>query len=299
MFDSNSVQFGKEDTMRILQKFILVALAVFLVGCGGIDPGLRIDVCERANPWTDLELYNDPDNFQFAIVADRTGGARPGVFASAVEKLNFLKPEFVMCVGDLIEGYSQETSELDREWGEIDGLVNRLEMPFFYLPGNHDISNEVMAEKWRRRYGRSYYHFTYRDVLFVCLNTEDPPGDSISDKQFEYFQSVLRANRNVRWTLVFMHKPMWLGESGNWQKFEALLAERPYTVFAGHKHTYSKSVRKNRLYYTLATTGGAGGDNEENACQFDHIVWVTMTEAGPAAANLLLDGVLDDEPCQQ
>jgi hypothetical protein len=25
-------------------------------------------------PWTDAELLNDPDNFQFAIVSDRTGG---------------------------------------------------------------------------------------------------------------------------------------------------------------------------------------------------------------------------------
>jgi len=285
--------------MTVLHKFILVVLTVFLVGCGGIDPNLRIDVCERANPWTDLQLYNNPDNFQFAIVADRTGGARPGVFAGAVEKLNLLKPEFVMCIGDLIEGYSEEASELDRQWDQIDTLVNRLEMPFFYLPGNHDISNEPMADKWRQRYGRSYYHFVYRDVLFVCLNTEDPPGEGISDEQFEYFQNVLRANRNVRWTLVFMHKPIWLGESANWEKLESLLADRPYTVFAGHKHWYRKSVRNHRLYYILATTGGTGGDNEANACQFDHIAWVTMTETGPAVANLLLAGVLDDEPCPQ
>ena len=32
-------------------------------------------------------------------------------------------------------------------------------------------------------------------------------------------------------------------------------------------------------------------------CQFDHIVWVTMTDDGPVMANLLLDGILDDEPC--
>ena len=30
-------------------------------------------------PWTDVNLLNDPDNFQFAIISDRTGGMRDGV----------------------------------------------------------------------------------------------------------------------------------------------------------------------------------------------------------------------------
>ena len=35
-----------------------------------------------------------------------------------------------------------------------------------------------------------------------------------------------------------------------------------------------------------------GRDNGE----FDHIMWVTMTEEGPVVANPLLDGILDDDP---
>ena len=30
--------------------------------------------------------------------------------------------------------------------------------------------------------------------------------------------------------------------------------------------------------------------------EFDHTLWVTMTEDGPVVANLLLDGILDDDP---
>ncbi len=58
----------------------------------------------------------DPDAFRFAIVADLTGGERPGVFADAVGKLNMLQPEFVMSVGDLIEGYTGDEAELVRQW---------------------------------------------------------------------------------------------------------------------------------------------------------------------------------------
>lgn len=291
--------------MRLLSNLLLVVSTIILVGCAQVEPNLKIRTSDGANPWTHLNVYNNPDNFQFAIVADRTGGHRPGVFALAVEKLNLLKPEFVVSVGDLIEGYTEDNAELNHQWDEFDSLVSKLQMPFFYVPGNHDISNSVMAEKWHRRLGSSYYHFIYRNVLFLCLNTEDGSSRRIDDRQTQYFQKVLEANKNVRWTLVFMHQPMWLGASfENWQQFELLLADRSYTVFAGHLHTYSKSIQEGRPYYLLATTGGAGkGQARKPAgidkCQFDHIAWVTMTDDGPALANLLLEGILNDEPCPQ
>ncbi|MFN0195227.1 MAG: serine/threonine protein phosphatase, partial [Planctomycetaceae bacterium] len=68
---------------------------------------LDIKVAEQ-NPWTNLDLNNRRENFQFAIVTDRTGGARAGIFESAVPKINLLQPEFVISVGDLIEGSTED-----------------------------------------------------------------------------------------------------------------------------------------------------------------------------------------------
>jgi 3',5'-cyclic AMP phosphodiesterase CpdA len=289
--------------MRFLSSLFLLVLVVILVGCAGVEPDFKIHASDGANPWTHLNLYNSPDNFQFAIVADRTGGHRPPVFADAVDKLNLLKPEFVLSIGDLIEGYTHDEDEISLQWDELDSIVNKLQMPFFYVPGNHDISNAAMAGKWQQRLGPSYYHFVYRNVLFLCLNTQDGSSRWIDDGQMRYFRKVLRENSDVHWTLVFMHQPMWFSESSeNWQQFELLLEDRPYTVFAGHVHVYIKSVREDQRYYLLSTTGGAGkGEGGQPAglaeCQFDHIVWVTMTDDGPVVANLLLEGILDDQPC--
>lgn len=299
---------------RLVQRLALFLLCTWFAGCTRTPGGLQIRASEQANPWTHLDLHNNPDNFQFAIVSDLTAGLRPGVFESAVEKLNLLQPEFVMSVGDLIEGNTTDIAKLNREWDEFDGWAENLQMPFFYLPGNHDISNPVMAEVWKQRLGRTYFHFLYRDVLFLCVNTDDPPPRCIGNEQIEYFRKVLAANRDVRWTIVFMHRPTWLPDYSNKTPknsamFEALLAGRNYTVFAGHDHKYSKAVRDGHAHYVLSTTGaqGRGEDfitsrgNRSKALlglekgEFDHIVWVTMTDGGPVVANLLLDGILTDE----
>jgi 3',5'-cyclic AMP phosphodiesterase CpdA len=274
-------------------------LAPVVLNAHDPDPGFRsgADTTGGISPWTNLGFYADPDNFQFAIVTDRTGGRRPGVFAEAVDRLNLLKPEFVICVGDLIDGYTEDDTELSTQWAEFDSLVNRLDMPFFYVPGNHDISNEVMIQDWKTRRGRPYYHFQYRDVLFLVLDTEDPPPAGIGDEQVAYFQKVLSEETGPRHILLFMHRPLWLrDEPLGFDRIESLLVGRRYTVFAGHHHTYGKFTRFENRYYKLGTTGGGSSLAGPGSGQFDHVVWVTMADEGPLMANLMLDGIYDDDP---
>src|SRR5205085_6346103 len=121
--------------------------------------GLLIEKEKKANPWTNLELRNDPDEFQFAVVSDRTGGHRAQVFSRAVARLNLLQPEFVLSVGDLIEGGKKTPRQINAEWAEFDGYVKKLQMPFFYVSGNHDVGNAGTDKVWQERYGRRWYHF--------------------------------------------------------------------------------------------------------------------------------------------
>jgi hypothetical protein len=84
------------------------------------------------NPWTSLTPNVATDQFQFAIVSDRTGGHRKGVFSKAIHQVNLLQPAFVMSVGDLIEGARQE--EMNRtQWEEFDKYAKQFAMPFFLL----------------------------------------------------------------------------------------------------------------------------------------------------------------------
>lgn len=244
-------------------------------------------------PWTSKAFDNAPDQFQFAIVSDRTGGMRPGIFEKAVEKLNLLHPEFVMCVGDLIEGYTKNQDTIQAQWSEWDSILGQLQTRFFALPGNHDISNEVMRQTWIDRYGQAYYHFRYKDVLFLAFDSNDGDGVMFSREQLEYFKQTIRDNADVRWTLLFMHHPIWNYRDFNgFTEIEEALKNRPYTVFAGHTHRYFYNQRQERNYYILGSTGGGSQLRGPRFGEFDHVSWVTMTANGPEVAHLQLQGIL-------
>ncbi len=54
-----------------------------------------------------------------------------------------------MCVGDLIEGYTDDQGEIDKERAELASMLGRLRMPFFMLPGNHDNLTNALAADWQ------------------------------------------------------------------------------------------------------------------------------------------------------
>ena len=315
---------------------VLIALAALLMvgSSADISQAQEFRGDKQSKPYTNLNFQNDPKNFQFAVIGDHAGGHRIGVLGSAVDLLNLLRPEFVLSVGDFIEGYDKDKKVLEAQWAGVSEKLKALAMPIFFVPGNHDLNFDPSEQVWFKRVGakRSYSHFVYKDVLFLLLSTEDPPKKNppkeilekydqlkagkisdpeevrkaiaeleewagkvnISDAQVSYFKRVLEANPNVRWTLAFMHSPPWsLPDLGNFAKIEALLADRPYTVFAGHTHTYNFTRRKGRDYITMGMTGGAVPGAGDSVGHMDHVAWVTMTDKGPVISNLLLNGILD------
>ncbi|MFN8854088.1 MAG: hypothetical protein ACK50P_00890, partial [Planctomycetaceae bacterium] len=95
-----------------MQRLVLGAVALGIALLVGIVSGRQLPAVnltpepspltvqvEDRNPWTNQPVNRSPGDFQFAIVTDRTGGRRPGIFTEAVRKLNLLQPEFVISVG--------------------------------------------------------------------------------------------------------------------------------------------------------------------------------------------------------
>jgi predicted small secreted protein len=171
-------------THKILPFWIpLMALLSFmLIGCTNTTKKAGNDVSDfvydqeafsEAKPWTSENFMNDSDNFQFAIIGDRGGGANPkGTFEKGIDQLNWLQPEFVMSVGDYVEGYTAKPEVMKSQWDEFDSIVEKLQMPFFFVRGNHDINTPITREAWSELRGPDYYYFKYKNVLFIALDTE-------------------------------------------------------------------------------------------------------------------------------
>lgn len=281
-------------------------------------------------PWTDEPMGKPADQFTFAIIGDLNSGERNGVFEVAVEQINLLRPEFILSIGDLVEGGTEDTVQLKKEYDHFDERISKAKAPFFHVGGNHDLTNPVMRTYWEHRYGRRYYHFVYQNVLFLMMDSEDYSEarmweiykarkhalellDSgkeaeaqqteyfkmlergtgeISDEQSAYFEKVITDNPTVRWTFVLMHKPVWMREgTGNLSRIETALDSRNYTVVNGHLHKYSYTERNNHDYIMVATTGG--GQDAKSDMAFDNITLVSFNEDGPSIANLRMDGILD------
>lgn len=269
-------------------------------------------------PWTHQNYLDDANEFQFAVVSDNAANPREGVFKAALGKLQLLRPEFVLSVGDFIHGYDEERKPLTDEKKvrderrKFDEYLKTLQAPFYRVAGNHDFNNDLSARIWKELYGRDYYCFAYKGVLFFCLNSQDGANyrAGIGEKQIAWVKDSLAKHSDARWVCLFFHQPLWLedekrlerakGKNGavqmtGFHEIEKLLDGRNYTVFAGHHHRYGKWVKNGMKYFRLATTGGQSALAGPEAGQFDHVMWITMTKTGPVVCNLLLEGILDED----
>jgi 3',5'-cyclic AMP phosphodiesterase CpdA len=281
-------------------------------------------------PWTHENFDADDDKFTFAVFSDLTGGERDRIFEIAVAQLNLLRPELIINVGDLIDGGTEDLDEIAAQWDWFDERADRATAPIFYAGGNHDLTGEVLQGVWDERIGRRYYHFIYKNVLFLVLDTEDnslertreifeirkagievymtegpevfaeteyanlpeKSSGNLTAEQSGYFVDTIANNPDVRWTFLFMHKAPWeRAEETNFAAIEHALADRPYTVFNGHIHAYEHIERLGRDYIRLATTGGEHFPHLPMSV--DHVTLVTVDDEGVDIANLLMSGILD------
>jgi 3',5'-cyclic AMP phosphodiesterase CpdA len=312
-----------------MRKLIYLSL-ILIVSCQSAPDPFKHTLDSDPKPWKHSNFDHADDKFTFAIFSDLTGGERKGIFSVAVEQLNLLRPELIVNVGDLVEGGSDDPAEWHRQWDSFDERADQARAPVFYAGGNHDLTGELARKVWKERLGPRYYHFVYKDVLFLVLDTEDNTPErmaeierirseavevyrtegpeafsstayalmpertsgTISQEQAQYIVEAIESNPDVRWTFIMIHKPAWEREDEqNFASIETALSDRSYTVFYGHTHVYKYEQRKGRDYINLATTGGE--QFPEKGRSVDHLMLVTVDREGVTMANLLMEGIRD------
>ncbi|MBX2941320.1 MAG: metallophosphoesterase [Cyclobacteriaceae bacterium] len=318
--------------MKNYYRLFLLSTVLFLFNC--TPPAEKkyfiSDLKIEKTPWS-YEPTGKPDGqFTFAIISDLNGGEREGIFDVAVEQINLLRPEFILSVGDLVNGETEEVTELQKQYDSFDQRAAKAKAPMFHVGGNHDLTSSGMRDFWEKRYGRKYYHFVYQNVLFLVLDTEDYTDEfrerihharseaiailegnhpeeylhteyynmperetgKVEEEQNAYFEKVIASYPEAKYTFVLMHKPVWQREGeGSLSRIENALGDRDYTVINGHYHSYSYTNRNGHDYIMLGTTGGS--QNAEDDYSFDHITLVSYSDEGPTIANIRMDGLLN------
>jgi predicted phosphodiesterase len=231
---------------------------------------------------------------RFAILGDRTGDHQEGVYEAIVAEVERMRPDFVMTVGDQIEGYISDTIEMNKQWEEYFDIIKPLTMPIHFTPGNHDITSDAMEPTFRARVTEPYYSFDVRGMHFVVLdNSRTENTSEIAEAQINWLKDDLAKNRGACYTMVFFHKPFWyktLGDGKPDALHEIFKANGVDAVFTGHFHNYF-SAEFDGIKYT--SFGSSGGDTEESPdgllYQFG---WVTVDGDGVHAVPVKKDAVL-------
>lgn len=247
-----------------------------LEGAGaGVGGGGGRNAIYPGTPGLTRPVPLDRSGTTFAILSDRTAGSDWGAkyLTRSVEELNRLRPELVLCVGDLVQGYTRSGEDYVREAVQVRQTLDQLAMPWYAAPGNHDVIAGTRDPKdWRfealyqKYFGSLYYGLDYNDIHFIVLDSEEQLASLpvMSDAQFTWLKNDLaRAfeNKHIAHVFVVVHKPMWRYEKSNWQRVHQLLVEfnhRPIVAIEG-SGTGGGGAGKGDQGNTGTVAGSGGG----------------------------------------
>lgn len=218
---------------------------------------------------------------RFVVFGDSQFG-HPHVFERIVHETNLLRPDFVTCVGDMIHGYTDDRNTLLAEWRRYKMQIEPLTMPFYPVPGNHDVltpeSHEVYGEIWGE--DRYFYSWDVGDLHMISLDTfHKGEDDRIMPWQIEWLVEDLEAfaerhggvgseELNSKSIFLFLHSPLWRYDPEHegrhdWETIHKILLDYPVKmVFGGHTHELVWEERDGIEYVVVNSTGRMPQRNE-------------------------------------
>lgn len=195
---------------------------------------------------------------RFVILGDRTGSVQPGVYEQVWREIAAGKPEFVVGVGDLIEGLSDASAP--GQWDEVARLHKPYTaIPLYAAPGNHDIWSDLSEQLFRKHTGRAtHYSFDRGAAHFTVL--DNSRSEDFTDAALAFLEADLKAN--AAWPVKFIvsHRPSWvLNAALRNASFPLHKLARQYGVryvIAGHIHQLLRLELEGIEYVSVQSAGG-------------------------------------------
>lgn len=254
-----------------------------------------------------LAAPESSESFTFVVFGDRTGGPKSGVkvLEKAVELASWLDPDFVITVGDMIQGYDAPEPWLE-EMREFRSIMDALPMPWYPVAGNHDVyarpaTPEGHVALYKEHFGPLYYSFTHKFAHVIVLYSDeslafhDPArNQNMSREQLDWLRADLAAAEAER-VFVFIHHPRWLERyaGNNWDEVHRVLTEdaRPITVVGGHIHNIRDDGTTDNVRYLTMGTVGAHPVREFSHSSIDHVALVHVRPDRESVVHIPIDAV--------
>jgi len=280
--------------MRVLVIGTLVFLSI-AQPCRGID---AVSTDGGVLPGTEGKLPPPPsrsERLRLVILPDRTTGRDWGMpyLHLAVEDVTRIRPDAVITIGDMVQGYTRSVEQWTREADEYLEIVGRLKLPFYPLPGNHEVVSGTRSpedtrfyELYKETFGPLYYAIEFDLASAVLLLSDDPEvegGVGIGSVQHAWLMATLdQLKQRGRPIFVLFHRPLWRGrDTGWWETVHPMLvAAGVRAVIAGHFHALQRDPDVDGVEYHIVGTCGGMIDQYPFAGQLQHLTFLNVDDSG-------------------
>ena len=258
--------------MSLLKKISLVVCISLLA--------VLVYLSYRSNP-----IIFKKYDYSFLVAGHAYGsqkGTNIGIYPKFIHNVSYYDnhdADFVVLTGDIVRTSSPEA------WHKAKEQLQTLNIPFYYVLGNHD-SPSPGPEQVIELFGNRHYAFTHGQETFIVLDTQKVWGNIPKD-QIQLIEKTLEQNSSQT-VFIFIHELLWtegqekyvhvkhnMGsyshrfQSNYWQALHPIFtkhSDKRFIVFAGD--VAAKPAAISAFYEKLDNVeliaSGMGGFRDEN-----------------------------------
>ncbi len=148
-----------------------------------------------------VQAYSILVSGHFHGSSKNTSGYPAKTLRENINSINNSGAALLICLGDLFLDIKNDIPIYKSSF------IDKLNMPLYTAPGNHDISGDV----YEKNFGKSYYSFRVKSELYIVLNTELDDG-SIEGDQLNMLKNAISYTEGIKNIFVFSHRLIWAEE---------------------------------------------------------------------------------------
>lgn len=231
-------------------------------------------------------------NLKICVISDLNSGYGSTSYSKDVEsvinQLNLIKPDIILCAGDMIAGQKSSLSEenINSMWDSFKSTVlkpvQNLTVPFGFTVGNHDASPSYLVDRklsqkfWQDNIQATgldfvdsshypfYYSFIKSNIFFISW---DAAGAKVNPEVFDWMKTQLNSKlaKKARLKILIGHLPLYAivdskNKAGevNSNPEAALSFFKKYGIdlyISGHQHAYYPAIKEGIRFLNAGCLG--------------------------------------------